>query len=115
MKYKVSKNIGFQVHNVEEARSFYERILGFQEPSDSVVEEVEFRTDHNNIFLIDGEENLGPVMELIVEDLSEAKEHLINNGFKIVRWEGKGKDCYVKDPYGMVFNVWEEKGGTENV
>ncbi|MGM7701588.1 VOC family protein [Pseudalkalibacillus sp. Hm43] len=115
MKFKVSKNIGFQVHNVSEAQSFYERVLGFQQPRNSVVDEVEFRTFHNNIFLIDGEENMGPVMELIVEDLSEAKDYLVHNGCAIVRWEGKGKDCYVRDPYGMVFNVWEDKGGAENV
>lgn len=107
MRYKVSKNIGFQVRNVEEAQSFYENVLGLSQPEHSDVKEVEFRTDHNNIFLINGEENLGPVMELIVEDLDQAKKHLIENGFTIVRWEGKGKDCYVKDPYGMIFNVWE--------
>lgn len=107
MRYKVSKNIGFQVRNVEEAQSFYENVLGLSQPEHSDVKEVEFRTDHNNIFLINGEENLGPVMELIVEDLDQAKKHLVENGFTIVRWEGKGKDCYVKDPYGMIFNVWE--------
>jgi predicted enzyme related to lactoylglutathione lyase len=108
MKYKVSKNIGFQVKNVEEATHFYESVLGFKQPEQSFVNEVEFRTDFNNIFLIEGNENLGPVMEIVVENLEEAKKHLLKNGFEIVRWEGKGKDCYVKDPFGKIFNVWEE-------
>jgi hypothetical protein len=47
-------------------------------------------------------------MEIVVDNLEEAKQHLLDNGFAIVRWEGKGKDCYVKDPFGMIFNVWEE-------
>ncbi|MFX3673502.1 MAG: VOC family protein [Paenisporosarcina sp.] len=93
---------------MEKAKHFYESVLGLKEPVQSDVEEVEFRTNHNSIYLISGKENLGPVMEVIVSNLEEAKKHLVESGCEIVRWEGKGKDCYVKDPFGMVFNVWEE-------
>jgi catechol-2,3-dioxygenase len=109
LKYRVSKNIGFQVKSVEEAKFFYENVLGFIQPEQSFVSEVEFRTDNNSIFLIEGNENLGPIMEIVVEDLEQAKKHLLAHGCEIVRWEGKEKDCYVKDPFGMIFNVWEEK------
>lgn len=109
MKYKMSKNIGFQLENIEKAQHFYQNVLGLQQPGTSEVEEVEFQTGHNSIFLIPGKENLGPVMEVYVNDLDEAKQHLMENGCEIVRWEGKGRDCYVRDPFGMVFNVWEEK------
>ena len=108
MNYRMSKNIGLQVEDVEKAKLFYETVLGLKEPTESDVEEVEFRTNHNSIFLIQGSENLGPVMEIVVNNLEEAKVHLVENGCEIVRWEGKGKDCYVRDPFGMVFNVWEE-------
>jgi catechol 2,3-dioxygenase-like lactoylglutathione lyase family enzyme len=109
VKYNVSKNIGFQVNDVEKAKKFYEGVLGLTEPADSVVQEVEYTTDTNSIFLIPGEQNLGPVMELEVDDLDAAKEHLLANGCEVVRWHGKGKDCYVRDPFGMVFNVWEKR------
>lgn len=109
MKYKVSNNIGFQVKDVERAKRFYESVLGFKQPEKSDATEIEFKTDHNTIFLIPGNENLGPVMEVFVDDLEEAKKHLLENGCEIVRWRGKGQDCYVKDPFGMIFNVWEEK------
>lgn len=108
MNYRMSKNIGFQVEDVEKAKLFYETVIGLKEPARSDVEEVEFRTNHNAIFLIPGSENLGPVMEIVVNNLQEAKQHLAENGCEIVRWEGKGKDCYVRDPFGMIFNVWEE-------
>lgn len=108
MKYRLSKNIGFQVNDVEKAKHFYESVLGLKEPAQSNVEEVEFQTTSNSIFLIPGIENIGPVMEVIVSNLEEAKKHLLEHGCEIVRWEGKGKDCYVKDPFGMIFNVWEE-------
>ncbi|MCF6137489.1 VOC family protein [Pseudalkalibacillus berkeleyi] len=107
MKYKMSNNIGFQVKDVNEAKEFYEKVFGFKQPSDSQVQEIEFRTEHHSIFLIEGEENLGPVLEIIVEDLEEARKHLLENHFTIVRWEGKGNDCYVRDPYGMIYNLWE--------
>ena len=108
MNYRMSKNIGFQVNDVEKAKHFYENVLGLKEPEKSDVEELEFQTNHNSIFLMQGNENLGPIMEVVVEDLNEAKQHLVENGCEIVRWKGKGRDCYVRDPFGMVFNVWEE-------
>jgi len=108
MNFKMSKNIGYQVENVEKAKHFYESVMGLQESEDSNVKEIEFRTKHNSIFLIPGSENLGPIMEVVVSDLEAAKKYLVENGCEIVRWHGKGKDCYVKDPFGMVFNVWEE-------
>jgi catechol 2,3-dioxygenase-like lactoylglutathione lyase family enzyme len=109
VKYNVSKNIGFQVNDVKKAKQFYEDVLGMHEPAESTVEEVEFTTASNSIFLIPGEENLGPVMELEVDDLEEARKHLVENGCEVVRWHGKGKDCYIRDPFGMVFNIWEKK------
>ena len=108
MNYRMSKNIGFQVNDLEKAKQFYENVLGLKEPEKSDVEELEFQTNHNSIFLMQGNENLVPIMEFVVEDLEEAKRHLVENGCEIVRWKGKGQDCYVRDPFGMVFNVWEE-------
>lgn len=80
MNYRMSKNIGFQVKDLEKAKHFYESVLGLKEPAKSEVEEVEFQTNHNSIFLIPGSENLGPVMEVVVKDLNEAKQHLVENG-----------------------------------
>lgn len=108
MDFKMSKNIGYQVEDIEKAKHFYESVMGLQESEDSSVEEIQYRTKHNSIFLMPGSENLGPIMEVVVSDLEAAKKYLVENGCEIVRWHGKGKDCYVKDPFGMVFNVWEE-------
>jgi len=108
MDFKMSKNIGYQVEDIEKAKHFYESVMGLQESEDSNVKEIEYRTKHNSIFLMPGSENLGPIMEVVVSDLEAAKKYLVGNGCEIVRWHGKGKDCYVKDPFGMIFNVWEE-------
>jgi predicted enzyme related to lactoylglutathione lyase len=47
-------------------------------------------------------------MELFVDDLAEARKRLEANGCKVLRWRGKGQDCYIQDPFGVIFNIWEE-------
>jgi len=49
------------------------------------------------------------VLEYLVNNLEAAKEYLLKNGCETVKWEGKGRDCYMKDPFGTIFNLWEEK------
>ena len=41
-------------------------------------------------------------------DIRRGKATFSRKSCEIVRWEGKGMNCYVRDPFGMVFNVWEE-------
>ena len=108
MNYRMSKNIGFQVEDVEKAKLFYQTVMGLKESKDHKRQDQRLVMNHNSIFLIPGSENLGPVMEIVVNNLEEAKVYLVENDCEIVRWEGKGKDCYVRDPFGMIFNVWEE-------
>ena len=47
------------------------------------------------LFVIKDEIQSGPIMELFVDDLENAKEELLNNGCKIIKCDGKGKDCYI--------------------
>jgi predicted enzyme related to lactoylglutathione lyase len=46
-------------------------------------------------------------MELFVDDLEAAKQVLLANGCKVLRWKGKSQDCYIEDPFGVRFNIWE--------
>lgn len=50
----------------------------------------------------------GLLMELVVDKLTEAKEHLENNGCEILAWEGIDGACIVRDPFGVHYNSWEE-------
>ena len=61
-----------------------------------------------NIFVIEDDEIQGPVLELFVDDLEAARQELVANGCKVLRWRGKGQDCYVEDPFGVIYNIWEE-------
>jgi len=90
-----------------EAVDFYTNILGFENRS----------TDPNlgdlnanpiNLLILEDNEFRGPVMELFVDDLEEARKTLEASGCKVLRWRGKGQDCYIQDPFGVIFNIWEE-------
>lgn len=49
----------------------------------------------------------GAVMELFTADLERAREILVAAGCEVLRWHGKGDHCYVQDPFGVIFNLWE--------
>ncbi len=42
-----------------------------------------------------------------MDDLEAARQELVANGCKVLRWRGKGQDCYIEDPFGVIYNIWE--------
>ncbi len=48
---------------------------------------------------------LGPVLEVTVADVTEAKQRLVAAGCEIVKDEPDFPRCYVKDPYGLIYNL----------
>jgi predicted enzyme related to lactoylglutathione lyase len=108
MKFRMSPNIAVRTQKqFSEAVDFYSRLLGFQNRSDDP-ELADLDANPINLFILEDDELRGPVMELFVDDLEEAREILVASGCKVLRWRGKGQDCYIQDPFGVIFNVWEE-------
>ena len=108
MKYTMSPNIAVRTPNKEEAINFYSKVLGFAERA-SQKEYADLDAKPINLFIINDDDVKGPVMELFVDNLEEAKEELVANGCKVIKWLGKGQDCYIQDPFGVIFNIWETK------
>ena len=106
MKIKMSPNIGVRHKDYAGAVEFYSNVLGFENRSTDPAL-ADFDADPINLFVIEDDEFSGPIMELFVPDLKEAREYLEENGCKILRWRGKGQDCYIQDPYGVIYNLWE--------
>lgn len=106
MKYRMSPNVAVRSERCADAVRFYSQVLGFPNRSDDPE-----LGDHDaspiRLFVLADDVVKGPVLELFVEDLEAAKEDLVANGCEIVRWRGKGQDCYVRDPFGVMFNIWE--------
>ena len=93
MAFRMSPNVAVRTEGFSEAVDFYTKVLGFENRSeDAELADLDAR----------------PVLELFVDDLEKAREVLTANGCEILRWRGKGQDCYVKDPFGVIFNIWEE-------
>ena len=48
---------------------------------------------------------LGPVLEVTVDSVEAAKRRLVNNGCQVIKDEPDFPRCYVKDPYGLIYNL----------
>jgi len=108
MKFRMSPNVAVRTQGqLAEAVNFYSNILGFQNRSDNP-ELGDLDASPINLFVLEDDEFRGPVMELFVDDLEEARKTLEANGCKVLRWRGKGQDCYIQDPFGVIFNIWEK-------
>jgi catechol 2,3-dioxygenase-like lactoylglutathione lyase family enzyme len=103
----MSPNIAVRTKLYTEAVDFYTRVLGFEDRSDTS-DLADLDADPINIFIIEDDEVRGPVLELFVDDLDQARHELVANGCRVIRWRGKGQDCYIQDPFGVIYNIWEE-------
>ena len=107
MKFRMSPNIAVRTQNqFSEALEFYTKVLGFKNRSDNP-DLGDLDANPIKLFVLEDDEFRGPVMELFVDNLDEAREILEANGCKVLRWRGKGQDCYIQDPFGVIFNIWE--------
>lgn len=105
MPFKMSGNLLLTHPEAKAAAEFYEEALGLK-----VYEETEDETGFttgDNILYLANEPEPGFVYEFFVPDLEAAREELVAKGCEVVVWEGKGKPCYVRDPFGFTFNLWE--------
>jgi len=106
MPFKFSRCILLQTPKLEELVEFYNKVFGLQ-VADTSTHSIELATGSPRLFL-DREPASGIVMEFLVPDLEKAKEEVLAAGCTILTWEGKGKPCYIRDPFGFTFNLYEE-------
>lgn len=108
MEFQMSTNIAVQTNEPEKAIKFYTKVFGFKNRIDEP-DYAGLEAEHLRMFVQKDNQVSGLVMELFVDDLNQAKKILLENGCKIIRWEGLGKDCYIEDPFGLRFNIWQKK------
>lgn len=106
MRFKFSRCLALETPDFNRALDFYQNVIGLEvvrrEGSTFELKAGQFR------LFIDKGETMGPVMEFLVLELDKARDRLIKAGCKVVRWEGKGKCCFMSDPFGFIFNLYEE-------
>jgi predicted enzyme related to lactoylglutathione lyase len=85
------------------AAKFYVEHLGF-EITEETPRMISLCGKQINLFIERGPA-LGPVLEVTVASVEEAKQRLLKQGCKIIKDEPEFPRCYIKDPYGLIYNL----------
>jgi predicted enzyme related to lactoylglutathione lyase len=96
-------DILMQAEDPKSAASFYVEQLGF-EITGEAPDLVSLHGEHINLFIERGPA-LGPVLEVTVANVEQAKQRLVKNGCAIIKDEPDFPRCYVKDPLGLIYNL----------
>ena len=103
MANSFGKDILIQSENPKNAAKFYVDNLGF-EITGETPRLVSLCGEHIQLFIERGPE-LGPVLEVKVASVEETKQRLARLGCKVVKDEPEFPRCYIKDPYGLIYNL----------
>jgi predicted enzyme related to lactoylglutathione lyase len=103
MANSFAADILIQAPDPKKAASFYVKQLGFEITAEEPVM-ISLHGERINLFIERGPA-LGPVLEVTVADVEEAKLRLVAQGCAIVKDEPDFPRCYVKDPYGLIYNL----------
>ena len=103
MANSFGKDILIQSEDPEKAALFYVNELGF-EITGETSNMISLLGDHINLFIERGPA-LGGVLEVKVANVEEAKTRLVARGCEIVKDEPDFPRCYIRDPFGLVYNL----------
>jgi predicted enzyme related to lactoylglutathione lyase len=103
MANRFGTDILIQAPDPKSAAAFYVDQLGFTITDDNP-NMIGLHGDHINLFIEPGPA-LGPVLEVTVDDVEKAKARLVKCGCEIVKDEPDFPRTYVKDPYGLIYNL----------
>lgn len=98
-----SRDVIIQTDNLDKAIEFYEKTLGFAVSHQSPLL-MGFETGAFCLYVEKGDRP-GPVFDFLVPDMEDAKKKLIAAGCAIVEEDPSLPRCYIKDPFGLVFNI----------
>jgi catechol 2,3-dioxygenase-like lactoylglutathione lyase family enzyme len=96
-------DILIQAPDPKEAALFYVKQLGFEITGETPAL-ISLKGRNINLFIECGPA-LGPVLEVTVDDVEEAKRRLVESGCEIVKDEPEFPRCYVRDPFGLIYNL----------
>ncbi|MGD0891905.1 MAG: VOC family protein [Terracidiphilus sp.] len=104
-------DILIQAPDPKKAAAFYVEQLGFEvtgeesrQESHRVSQMISLHGRHINLFIERGPA-LGPVLEVTVDSVEAARRRLVQNGCTVVKDEPDFPRTYVRDPYGLIYNL----------
>ncbi|HUJ96323.1 MAG TPA: VOC family protein [Terriglobales bacterium] len=103
MANKFGSDILIQAEDPQAAARFYVEHLGF-EITDNNPKMIGLHGKHINLFIEPGPP-LGPVLEVTVDSVEKATARLLKSGCVVVKDEPDFPRRYIKDPYGLIYNL----------
>jgi predicted enzyme related to lactoylglutathione lyase len=98
-----SRDVIIRTGSLADATNFYRSVLELPVThQDGAI--VGFETGSFCLYVEQGTEH-GPVFEFLVPDVQAARERLVVAGCTVVEEDASIPRCYVRDPYGVVFNI----------
>ncbi len=105
MSNRFGTDIIIRTPDPKKAAAFYVKNLGFQ-ISEENPDLISVLGPNINLFIEKGRAH-GPVLEVLVPDVAATKQRLIDDGGKVVLDEPRVPRTYIRDPYGITYNVAE--------
>ena len=101
--FQSSRDVIIRTNAWDGAAKFYSSVLGLAvtHKSDSLIG---FETGAFCLYIEKGETH-GPVFEFNVRDVQTTKRDLVAAGCTVVEENPSIPRCYIRDPYGVVFNI----------
>jgi predicted enzyme related to lactoylglutathione lyase len=102
-KFQASRDVIIRTKSIAEAAKFYGSVLGLPVTQHSETL-MGFETGSFCLYVEKGKKH-GPVFEFLVPDVQAAKRKLIGAGCTVLEENPSVPRCYIRDPYGVVFNI----------
>jgi predicted enzyme related to lactoylglutathione lyase len=102
-KFQSSREVIIRTDAWAKATKFYRSVLGLPVTHRSKTL-MGFETGAFCLYVEKGEEH-GPVFEFLVPNIQTAKRRLVAAGCTVLEENASIPRCYVRDPYGVVFNI----------
>jgi predicted enzyme related to lactoylglutathione lyase len=105
-KFKSSRDVIIRTEKWAEATKFYKSVLGLAITHQSKTL-MGFETGAFCLYVEKGKKH-GPVFEFLVADVQAAKKRLLAAGCTLLEEDASLPRCYLRDPYGIVFNIGQD-------
>jgi catechol 2,3-dioxygenase-like lactoylglutathione lyase family enzyme len=102
-RIRSTRDIIIRTERWDEAAKFYESVLGF--PVTYKGETIAGFETGSFCLYVDKGPSHGPVFEFLVADVQAEKHRLLAAGCVLIEEDPSIPRVYVRDPYGMVFNI----------
>jgi predicted enzyme related to lactoylglutathione lyase len=104
MANRFGGDILIQSPDPKKAAAFYVQQLGFEITAEEPM--IELKGPKINLYIEKGPA-LGPILEVFVPDVGEARKKLVASGCVVVKDEPEFPRVYVRDPMGLIYNLNE--------